>query len=136
MEALYAPPRVDLYATRTRPDRYRLELTAQMEGDFDEADAALRRMGYEPVDVDQWGTTYRHREDRQREVMLDELPSDPASLRLALSREDVEATHTDRARDEMQTTYQEIRRWLQWHEPGPGQNDFDLYGWHEAYSEP
>ena len=54
---------VGVYADLWRKGRYRVELNAKLDYDPSDIDAALEELGYESIDADQWGQTYRHKDN-------------------------------------------------------------------------
>ena len=94
---------------RWRPGRYRVELAVQIACDAGDVGGVLDRLGYELVDVDQWGQSYQHKEDARRKGELDESEApDSASLRLVLRHEDLDADEVGIAADGIRTVLDEI----------------------------
>ena len=94
-----------------------MELTAELARDAEQADAALRQSGYEPIDADQWGRSYRHREDPRRTAELDEREDRLASVRLVLRHGDLEPPGVGPAEGELELLYSRM--------PGTPPDQFD-----------
>jgi hypothetical protein len=78
-----------VYADSRHAGRYAVAAGGCFQGDVDATFAALEALGYELVDADQWGASYRHREDRSRRVELDEWRDESGRVYLRLADEDL-----------------------------------------------
>ena len=85
--------------------RYCAEMCAELPADADNLDAVLRSLGYEVVDSDQWGRSYRHRRSPNRIAELDELPQEDGHVRLVLREADLDASELPAAEGEMELAY-------------------------------
>jgi len=99
---------VGSYADHWRAGRYRLELKAELDGDLHDMDTALEKLVYRIVDADQWGRSYRHRDDPGRTAEIDEQEYPARSLRVILQREDLDETDVERAEDELVSIYRQM----------------------------
>ena len=82
-----------------------MEMTAELPYDPDDVDAALRKLGYEVVDLDQWGRSYRRRGDPRHTAELDEPEDAAAYVRLILRRGDLEPPEVPDAEHQVELTY-------------------------------
>ena len=88
-----------------RKGRYRVELTGRLAYAAGDVDAALEQLGYEAIDLDQWGRSYQHREDPSRTAELDELGEGAASVRLVLRQGNLEPSEIAGAKSELDLRY-------------------------------
>ena len=89
-------------------NRYGVRLSAYLASDLEDVDAALERMGYEALDIDQWGRSYVHPLDPRREAELDEGTDFDGEVQLILSRYGLEASEIDDAADELRRIYDRL----------------------------
>lgn len=110
MYATASEVQVEVHPDRWRRGRYRVEVSAYLDRDADEVDAGLRRLGYEPIDIDQWGRSYHHRHEAQQTAELDDVEDRYASARLVLARGDLDPADIDYAEDELREMYDRVCR--------------------------
>jgi hypothetical protein len=108
MDGGYSDSGVRLSPDRWRRGRYRAELSAYVEDDLEGMDAAVRGLGYEPIDADQWGRSYRHRDDPARKVELDETEDGAGVVRVVLSHEGIERPEAREAADRLREEYEAL----------------------------
>lgn len=99
---------VGTYPDLWRKGRYRVELTAGLRNGHEDVDAALEQLGYEVSDCDQWGRSYRHREDPERTAELDELEHEASYVKLILREGDLDKEAADRGEEELFSMYERI----------------------------
>lgn len=104
---------IGTYSDLWQKDRYRVELAAQLYCEPNDIDKALEQLGYEIIDADQWGRTYRHSQDHNRTVELDELEDPGEYIRLVLRNGDLDEVDIDRAEDELGSLYARLYQMCQ-----------------------
>jgi len=104
---------IGTYSDLWRKGRYRVELTAELSYDPVDVDAALQQLGYDIADADQWGRTYRHSQDHNRTVELDELEDQAEYIKLVLRNGDLDELDIDRAEDELGSLYARLYQMCQ-----------------------
>jgi len=104
---------IGTYSDLWRQGRYRVELTAELPCDPDDVDAALQQLGYDIADGDQWGRTYRHSQDHNRTVELDELEDQAEYIKLVLRNGDLDEVDIDWAEDELGSLYARLYQMCQ-----------------------
>ena len=100
---------VGTYPDLWRKGRYRVELKVELTGDYDGVDRALDQLGYEVVDVDQWGRSYRHREGPRRTAELDELEASADRVSLILHQGDLDEAEIPSAEGDLDLEYGKLR---------------------------
>lgn len=104
---------IGTYSDLWQKDRYRVELAAQLYCEPNDIDKALEQLGYEIIDADQWGRTYRHSQDHNRTVELDELEDQAEYIKLVLRNGDLDEMDIDRAEDELGSLYTRLYQMCQ-----------------------
>ena len=104
---------IGTYSDLWQKDRYRVELAAQLYCEPNDIDKALEQLGYEIIDADQWGRTYRHSQDHNRTVELDELEDPGEYIRLILRNGDLDEVDIDKAEDELGSLYARLYQMCQ-----------------------
>ena len=104
---------IGTYSDLWQKDRYRVELAAQLYCEPNDIDKALEQLGYEIIDADQWGRTYRHSQDHNRTVELDELEGPGEYIRLVLRNGDLDEVDIDKAEDELGSLYARLYQMCQ-----------------------
>ena len=104
---------IGTYLDLWQKDRYRVELAAQLYCEPNDIDKALEQLGYEIIDADQWGRTYRHSQDHNRTVELDELEDQAEYIKLVLRNGDLDELDIDRAEDQLGSLYARIHQMCQ-----------------------
>ncbi len=99
---------VGTYPDLWQKDRYRVELAAGLSCEPADLDKALERLGYEIVDADQWGRSYRHNQDPNKTIELDELEDPAALVRLILRYGDLDEADIGPAEDQLASLYDRI----------------------------
>lgn len=102
--------KVGTYPDLWQKDRYRVELAAELFCEPADLDKALERFGYEIIDADQWGRSYRHNQDRAKTIELDELEDPTALVRLVLRYGDLDEADIGSAEDQLASLYDRIRQ--------------------------
>ena len=92
-----------------RPGRYRVELKAGLPVSLHAVEADLEQLGYEPIDADQWGSSYRYVTDASRTAELDELDGPSPAVRLILRQSDLDEAGLSHAEGELDLEYSGIR---------------------------
>ena len=105
MYAATSVAQVETYPDLWRKGRYRVELKAELAGDCYDVDAALDQLGYEVTDADQWGRSYRHRDDPRRTAELDEAEAPSALVSLILRQGDLDDEEIPPAEGELDLEY-------------------------------
>ena len=104
--------RVDTQPDPWVPARYCIEVSADLVYDLFVIDAALREMGYRPVDDDQWGRSYRRTGRSDLAAELDELEDPYWCNRLVLRYENLADHEKPQAEEELVLTYERLCRQL------------------------
>lgn len=104
---------IGTYSDLWRKERYRVELTEELLCDPVDVDAALQQLGYDIADADQWGRTYRHSQDHNRTVELDELEDQAEYIKLVLREGDLDELDIDRAEDQLGSLYARLYQMCQ-----------------------
>lgn len=104
---------VGTYPDLWQKGRYRVELTAQMPCDVEVVDAALQQLGYQVMDTDQWGRTYRHDQQPCRTAELDELEHAGEYVKLILRNADLDELDIGRVEDQLGSLYDRIHQMCQ-----------------------
>jgi len=104
---------IGTYSDLWRKERYRVELTAELPYDTVDVDAALQQLGYDIADADQWGRTYRHNQDHNRTVELDELEGQAEYIKLVLCNSDLDEVDIDKSEDELGSLYARLYQMCQ-----------------------
>jgi len=104
---------IGTYSDLWRQGRYRVELTAELPCDPTDVDAPLQQLGYDIADADQWGRTYRHSQDHDRTVELDELEDPGEYIRLVLRNGDLNEVDIGKAEDELGSLYARLYQMCQ-----------------------
>ena len=99
---------VGTYPDFRQKGRYRIELKAESALDMGYIDAALQQAGYEIVDADQWGRSYRHMQDYSRTAELDELEDAAALTRLILRGGNLDEADVSKTEDQLVSLYDKI----------------------------
>lgn len=99
---------VGTYADLWQKGRYRVELAAELSYEPDDIDKALEQLGYEAVDADQWGRSYRHSQDHNKTIELDELDDPTAFLKLILRYGDLDEAGVGQAEYQLDSLYNQI----------------------------
>ena len=101
MDTAYADAEVEVRPDNWRRGRYRLELCSYPACGLDHLDAALRQMGYEVVDADQWGRSYRQSLDPNHRAELDEVDDGSGRLRLLLAYGDLDPADIEEGKEDL-----------------------------------
>jgi hypothetical protein len=98
----------EVYQDLWRKGRYRVELNVELKYDLSAVDTALQKLGYDIVDADQWGQSYRDRDNSDITAELDETEGDVASLRVRLRYGDLGEHDIEAARAQVESVYEKI----------------------------
>lgn len=99
---------VGAYPDLWKQGRYRVELAAQLPYETADMDSILEQLGYEIVDADQWGRSYRHSQDHNKTIELDELDDPTAFPKLLLRYGDLDEAGVGQAEDQLDSLYNRI----------------------------
>ena len=81
-----------------------------MPYDICQVNNALGELGYEVIDADQWGQSYRHGQDYDKTCELDELEYGDKLIRLILREADVSEPDITDAENRLIAVYENIYR--------------------------
>ena len=98
----------EVYPDLWQKGRYRVELNVELKYDLSAVDTALQKLGYDIVDADQWGQSYRDRDNSDITAELDETEGDVASLRVRLRYSDLGEQDIEAARAQVESVYEKI----------------------------
>ncbi|GAH83538.1 unnamed protein product, partial [marine sediment metagenome] len=99
---------IGTYEDLWRKGRYRIDLTVELSYDPEEVDAALQKLGYDIIDADQWGRSYRNRQNPRLTAELDELEEQTAYVKLLLRSGDLNEADIDRSEAQLSIYYDRI----------------------------
>jgi len=71
-------------------------------------DSILQQLGYGAIDADQGGRSYRHSQDHNKTIELDELDDPTISLKLLLRYSDLDEAGVGQAEDQLDSLYNRI----------------------------
>lgn len=94
-----------------------------MPCDVEIVDAALQQLGYQIMDTDQWGRTYRHSQQPGCTAELDELEHGGEYVKLILRNADLDELYIDQAEDQLGLLYDRIHQMCQ----GRYEGDYDAF---------
>jgi len=99
---------IGTYPDLWKQGRYRIELAAQLPYETADMDGILQQLGYEAIDADQGGRSYRHSQDHNKAIELDELDDPTISLKLLLRYSDLDEAGVGQAEDQLDSLYNRI----------------------------
>lgn len=99
---------IGTYPDLWKQGRYRVELATQLPYETADMDSILQQLGYEVVDADQCGRSYRHSQDHNKTIELDELEDPTAFLKLLLRYGDLDEAGVGQAEDQLDSLYNRI----------------------------
>jgi hypothetical protein len=108
MYASCSCPRVEIYADPAHSGRYGIAMAGDLYADFSLLETELEKQGYQVVDADQWGNSYRHQHRMNRWAQLDESPDESGWLHLQMREEDLAGPEVERIGDELENLYYQL----------------------------
>lgn len=99
---------IGTYPDLWQKGRYRAELGVDVALGFEDVDAALRKLGYEIVDADQYGLSYSHSKDSKRTAEVDQMDEQAEYTRLKLINADLDWASVPAAEDYLVSIYDRI----------------------------
>jgi hypothetical protein len=104
---------IGTYADLWQKGRYRVDLTVELPYDPEDVDVALQKLGYDVVDIDQRGRSYRHRQNPSLTAELDELDDQAVYIRLLLRCGGLSDTDVGQSEDQLSLYYERIHQMCQ-----------------------
>jgi len=110
MQAAVSDVQTGTYPDLWRKGHYRVELNAELPFYMEDVDVALQQAGYEAVDADQWGRSYRHKADPQQTAEVDESEDGGGYVKIMLRDGGLEDDGIKQAEDQLDLLYDRIHQ--------------------------
>jgi len=108
MYAIMPEAEVGVYADHWQKGRYRVELTVELPLDPSDVETALEKIGYQEIDSDQWGQSYRHHQESQKTAELDDILYSETDIKLMLQYGGLEESELDQTKYNLQLEFEQI----------------------------
>ena len=99
---------IETYPDLWRKERYRVDLTTELDLEIEGINAALEQLDYHIIDADQWGRSYVQNSDPSRTAELDEVENLDPYVKLVLRNGDLDESEITEEKDYLSRVFDRI----------------------------